>query len=90
MKSVKELIQKVADAKIFGNENVSVSHLTYDSRSVGEGSMFFAVRGTQFDGHQFMADVIAKGAAAIVCEVLPEEIDATVTYIKVNNTLQSD
>lgn len=89
MKTVKKLIQKIANAKVFGNENVSVLHLTYDSRNVGEGSMFFAVKGTQVDGHNFIDDVISKGVAAIVCEVLPTKIDKSVTYIKVNNSTEA-
>ena len=89
MKNVKQLIQKIAHSKVFGNENVSVLHLTYDSRNVGEGSMFFAVKGTQVDGHNFIEDVISKGVAAIVCEVLPTKIDESVTYIKVDNSTKA-
>lgn len=89
MKIVKELIQKIANAEIFGNENISVVHLTYDSRSVGEGSMFFAVKGTQVDGHNFIEEVISKGVAVILCEVLPTKIDESVTYIKVDNSTEA-
>jgi UDP-N-acetylmuramoyl-L-alanyl-D-glutamate--2,6-diaminopimelate ligase len=89
VKNVKQLIKKIADAQIFGNENVSVLHLTYDSRNVGEGSMFFAVKGTQVDGHNFIDEVISSGVAAIVCEVLPNKIDESVTYIKVNNSTEA-
>jgi len=89
VKIVKELIQKIANAEIFGNENISVVHLTYDSRSVGEGSMFFAVKGTQVDGHNFIEEVISKGVAVILCEVLPTKIDESVTYIKVDNSTEA-
>ena len=89
MKNVKQLIQKIARVKVFGNENVSVLHLTYDSRNVGEGSMFFAVKGTQVDGHNFIEEVISKGVAAIVCEVLPTNLNESVTYIKVDNSTEA-
>lgn len=89
MQNVKQLIQHVKDAAVTGNVDITVTHLTYDSRNVGEGSLFFAVKGTQVDGHQYMNDVILKGAAAIVCEVLPTEINPTVTYIKVTNTTEA-
>ena len=89
MKNVKQLIQKIAGAKIYGNENVTVLHLTYDSRTIGEGSMFFAVKGTQVDGHNFIDEVISKGAAAIVCEVLPEKTIDSVTYIKVDHSTEA-
>src|SRR6185436_4879226 len=39
-----------------------------DSRSVGPGTLFVAVRGTEADGHRFVADAQARGAAAVVVE----------------------
>lgn len=89
MKTVKELISSLKQASVTGNEDITVLHLTYDSRNVGESSMFFAVRGTVVDGHTFIGDVVAKGAAAVVCEQLPASIDSAVTYIKVPNTTEA-
>lgn len=89
MKTIQQLTQAIFDAQVIGNTNTTVLHLTYDSRMVGEGSLFFAVKGTQVDGHKYIADVIDKGAAAIVCEVLPDTLDETVTYIKVSNTSEA-
>lgn len=37
-----------------------------DSRTVGEGELFFAIRGENHDGHRFVADAIKKGAIAAV------------------------
>lgn len=37
-----------------------------DSRAIGEGEVFFAIRGEHYDGHSFVADVLKKGAAAAV------------------------
>ena len=89
MKTIQQLIQEIPNAEVIGNAGITVLHLTYDSRMVGEGSLFFAVKGTQVDGHKYINDVIEKGAAAIVCENLPETINNTVTYIKVNNTSEA-
>lgn len=89
MKTIKELIQNIKGSQVTGHDDVSVLNLTYDSRHVGEGSLFFAVKGTQADGHQFIPEVISKGAAAIVCEILPEKIDSTVTYVVVKNTTEA-
>lgn len=89
MKTIQQLTQALPDAQVISNANTTVLHLTYDSRMVGEGSLFFAVKGTQVDGHKYIADVIEKGAAAIVCEVLPDTLDETVTYIKVSNTSEA-
>ncbi len=42
--------------------------LTTDSRSVTPGALFVAVRGSEADGHRFVADAVARGAAAVVVE----------------------
>ena len=86
MKTLQQLIQAIPNVQVIGNTGVIIQHLTYDSRQVGEGSVFFAIAGTQVDGHKYINDVIEKGAVAIVCENLPPIINDTVTYIKVNNT----
>lgn len=89
MKTIAELIQNTSVKQVTGDTRLTILHLTYDSRNVGEGSLFFAVKGTQVDGHTFIQAVIEKGTAAIVCEVLPAEINPTVTYIQVANTSQA-
>ena len=46
--------------------------LTADSRKVIPGALFVAVRGYASDGHDYIAQAIAKGATSIVCEEIPE------------------
>jgi UDP-N-acetylmuramoyl-L-alanyl-D-glutamate--2,6-diaminopimelate ligase len=48
--------------------------------------MFIATVGTVADGHQFITSAIEKGASVIVCEKLPKKLDATVTYVVVDNS----
>ena len=48
-----------------------VTFVTNDSRTAGPGALFVAFRGERVDGHQFMADCLAKGAAACVSEREP-------------------
>lgn len=42
--------------------------VTTDSRKVEEGQIFFALKGERFDGNQYAAEVLSKGAAAVVVD----------------------
>ena len=48
------------------SENRAVSRIVTDSRDIREGDVFFALEGGRFDGHDFVEDVLAAGAAAAV------------------------
>lgn len=47
-----------------------------DSRRVKPGDIFFAVKGSGKDGHEYIGEVLAKGARAVVCEYIPEDLDS--------------
>jgi UDP-N-acetylmuramoyl-L-alanyl-D-glutamate--2,6-diaminopimelate ligase len=89
MKSLNDLLRGVNVKKITGNPDEIISGITYDSREVISGSMFFAVKGTRVDGHNFIPQVIENGAVAIVCENLPETLITGVTYIQVEDSSYS-
>src|SRR5699024_10602617 len=46
----------------------------------------FAVAGTQCDGHDFIPAAVGRGAAAVVCQRLPEVLAPAVTYVEVADT----
>ncbi len=46
----------------------AVSGLTLDSRAVVPGDVYFAIRGSQSDGHAFLPDAVRRGAVAVVLE----------------------
>ena len=51
-----------------GSDAVEISGVAYDSRKVEPGCLFVCICGTVSDGHQYIADAAAKGAAAILVE----------------------
>ena len=72
--------------ELIGNTEQDITGICFDSRKVSASSMFIATVGTVADGHQFIASAIEKGASVIVCEKLPEQLDATITYVVVENS----
>jgi len=71
---------------IHGDRNVEVSGIFIDSRNIDNDSLFIAVKGEKFDGHNFIQQSLVKGARVIVCEELPDYLDNTVTYVQVQNS----
>jgi UDP-N-acetylmuramoyl-L-alanyl-D-glutamate--2,6-diaminopimelate ligase len=78
-----QLIAAVNPTKVKGNASGDIASLGFDSRRVTPGQLFFALKGEAADGHDFIADVVAKGAAAVVCEHLPASCGEGVCYIEV-------
>src|SRR6185312_9395731 len=71
----------VADrARILGDPEVEVTNLAYDSRKAGLGTLFFCVVGEKRDGHEFAAQVVEAGAAALVVE---RELEVAVPQVVV-------
>lgn len=86
MKSLSDLLSAIEVEQIIGSDSKEITSLECDSRKIKLGSLFVAVRGYNVDGHKFIPLVTLAGAAAIVCEELPERLESNVTYIKVANT----
>lgn len=86
MKPLSALLSAISIEEIIGNKDIEISSVESDSRKIKLGSLFVAVRGTVVDGHRFIPIVTVGGAAAIVCEELPERLESDVTYIKVANS----
>ncbi len=86
MKLLSDILYKVKLEEIVGSTHMAISSVTFDSRTVKKDSLFVATVGTNSDGHAFIATAIESGAIAIVCEVLPEEKNESVTYVKVTDS----
>lgn len=86
MKKLSQIISTIEPVEVIGSADILISALKMDSRRVNQSSLFFAIAGTQVDGHNFIASAIESGAAAIVCQQKPQEIHPHVTYIVVEDT----
>ena len=87
-----ELLQRL-NYKLEGSKNtdIDIKALHQDSRQVGAGDLFIAVRGTTVDGHSFIPQVITAGASAVVCDTQwwnecgQASHDAAITYVIVED-----
>ena len=68
---LRTLISQLEKVTASGALDLEIDDLTADSRAAEPGKLFAAIRGTSMDGHKFIADVIAKGATAILAESAP-------------------
>ncbi|MDR0763504.1 MAG: UDP-N-acetylmuramoyl-L-alanyl-D-glutamate--2,6-diaminopimelate ligase [Bacteroidales bacterium] len=77
------------------SDSVTVSSLTLDSRKVKSGSLFFAIKGAETDGHLFIDNAIKNGAVAIVCEEIPAStgttavVESRAIFIRVANSAEA-
>lgn len=90
MKKLNNILPSNTAKHIIGQTDINISALALDSRTIEPNSLFFAVKGTQVDGHKFIESAINKGAIAIVCEEIPENSKQhNVTFIKVENSTEA-
>ena len=83
---LKEIISAIRIIEMIGHDDLEIVGINIDSRKIEPGHLFVAVKGTQTDGHAYIDKAIEKGASAIVCETLPENLCEDITYIKVEDT----
>ena len=80
-----ELLKNIQPIEIYGNTEVEISGINIDSRLIEAGHLFVAMRGTQTDGHAYIPIAIEKGAMAVLCETLPENLNENITYIQIKD-----
>ena len=88
---LKELLKYVTPITIIGDSDIDITGVNIDSRKIESGHLFVAIRGTQTDGHRFIPKAKELGAAAVLCETLPEgvneeTVDSSITYVQVAST----
>lgn len=82
------LMRNIEFKLLAGDMAVEINDITCDSRKVSHGDLFVCILGTKSDGHEFIQDAVAKGAAAIITEkeLDPLELPDGVTVISVESS----
>ena len=86
MALLQDILFRVSIRSVYGNTGITVNELQIDSRKIKTGDVFIAIRGAATDGHQFIDMAERNGAAAIVCEQMPDNKKDGVTYIQVEDS----
>lgn len=82
-----KLLEDIDYKIVIGNEDIDISHLVYDSRKVTSGDVFVCISGAIRDAHDYVSDVVAAGAVAIVVEKdISLDLVGNTTIIRVDNT----
>lgn len=83
MITISDFIKVLQPIYTIGNSENYVSSVCYDSRRCERNSLFVAISGNNFDGHNYIEDAIKRGAKYIVCERLPLTILPNCVYLVV-------
>ncbi|MEA3446076.1 MAG: UDP-N-acetylmuramoyl-L-alanyl-D-glutamate--2,6-diaminopimelate ligase [Bacteroidota bacterium] len=86
MKKLKDILKRTKHISVYGDCNIEISQVDFDSRKIVQGSLFVAVKGTQVDGHNYIAKTIENGATVIICESLPKSLANNVCYVLVDDS----
>jgi len=67
--TTKEILSATGGRVLSGRpDDTLFAGISIDSRNIGEGELFIALRGQTFDGHHFLADAMKKGSGAVVSD----------------------
>lgn len=86
MKKINDILRQCKVIEVVGNDDKLVAGLTFDSRKCSDDVAFFALKGTQVDGHDFINKAVEQNCKVVVCERLPEVVSDDVTYYVVENS----
>ncbi len=81
-----DILKEIGVRETIGPADAEIAALTLDSRAAAEGSLFFALKGTAGDGHEYIPSAVENGASAVVCEQMPGETAEGVAYILVEDS----
>ena len=83
---IKDILVNCNLLELVGDKDLDITKLSFDSRQAEPGTLFFAVRGTQTDGHAYIDKAVEQGVSAVVCEQMPTTLSPKVTYIRVDDS----
>ena len=89
MKLLQDILYTVRIRSLTGRTDLHITDVQIDSRLIGQGSCFIAIKGVAQDGHAYIDTAIQNGAIAIVCETLPGNLHLGVNYVQTDDAAKA-
>ena len=86
MQRLRDILYKVNIRSVIGSTDLEINDVQIDSRKSIPGSLFIAIKGVAFDGHQFINKAIEAGAVAVVHEESSLDKEEGIVYVQVENS----
>ena len=85
MKKLTDLLIRLSYECLKGSKNIHIESIVYDSSKVTENALFICIKGTSYDGHDFLEEAVQKGAVAVLVQK-DVRVPNHITVIKVKDT----
>ena len=85
----KDILYKVNINAVIGSTDVYIRNIDFDSRKIAISDVFVAIKGSLVDGHDYIDIAIKQGAMVVVCERMPHNFNAKVTYVQVEDATKA-
>ena len=83
---VEDVVRGTGGALVGGDLGVPVAGVSIDTRTLGVGEVFFAIVGHERDGHAFVEQAVARGAACLVVSSVPDDLRGSTPVVLVEDT----
>jgi len=87
--TIEDIVRGTRGALLGGDLGIAVAGISIDTRSLGVGGAFFAIRGERLDGHAFLREAVGRGAACLVIHAVPDDLPPGVPVVLVDETTKA-
>jgi UDP-N-acetylmuramoyl-tripeptide--D-alanyl-D-alanine ligase len=87
--TVQDIVRATQGALVGGDLGVPVTGVSIDSRSIGVGEAFFAIKGHRLDGHAYLGEAAGRGSSCLVVHELPDDLPTNVPLVLVPDTTRA-